>query len=87
MTMRKPTPRNEKQIDLPFDGNLALKPDASKSEIKSPTAPHKEVKMPPVSEVMARYSAPAPELDDDKDEDPEAQKRREWGSYFRGRRA
>lgn len=67
MTMRKEKkPRNEKQIDLPFDGNLALKPNTSKSEIKPPIAPHKEAKMPPVSEIMARYNAPEP--DDDKDE-------------------
>lgn len=86
MTMRKPLPRKSpNQFDLPFgtEGNLALKPEAN----KAPTNPPKEIKMPPVSEVMKRYASPEPETDNDKDEDPRAQAAREWKQYRGGRRA
>ncbi len=59
MTMRKP--KIENQYDLPFEGNLAKKP-----ELQQP--PAKEIKMPPVAEIMARYDSPKPDQDDEKDE-------------------
>ncbi len=83
--MRKPRP-NSNQIDLPFDGNLALKPEATPKQETRPATPYqKEVKMPPVSEIVNRYASPEP--DDDKDEDPRAQAAREWKQYRGGRRA
>ncbi len=79
MTMRKSRPENSRQFGLDFGDKPKREP------MSAPVQQPEIINISKLTDIRPEYKALAMPEDDDKDEDPQAQKGREWRE-FRGRK-